>query len=46
MRKLFFLTIMTITLFVSSEDTISPWMADYFERIKRHIDNENYEKAL
>ena len=37
---------MTTTLFVSSEDTISPWMADYFERIKRHIDNENYEKAL
>tara|TARA_B100000902_G_scaffold42674_1_gene50436 strand:+ start:411 stop:1607 length:1197 start_codon:yes stop_codon:yes gene_type:complete len=45
MRNLFFISIITMTFYVSSEDTISPWMADYFERIHKHINDENYEKA-
>ena len=30
---------------ISSEETISRWMSDYFKRIHDHIGNENYEKA-
>ena len=45
MRKLFFILIFSLSFSVSSEETISRWMADYFKRIHDHIGNENYEKA-
>ncbi len=45
MRKLFFILMFSLTLSVSSEETISRWMADYFKRIHDHIGNENYDKA-
>jgi tetratricopeptide (TPR) repeat protein len=45
MRNLFFILIFSLSLSVSSEETISRWMADYFKRIHDHIGNENYEKA-
>ena len=45
MRKLFFILMFSLSLSVSSEETISRWMADYFKRIHDHIGNENYEKA-
>tara|TARA_B100000945_G_C20420942_1_gene617952 strand:+ start:1010 stop:2212 length:1203 start_codon:yes stop_codon:yes gene_type:complete len=45
MRKLFFILIFSLSLYVSSEETISRWMADYFKRIHDHIGNENYDKA-
>ena len=45
MRNLFFILIFSLSLSISSEETISRWMADYFKRIHDHIGNENYEKA-
>ena len=45
MRNLLFILIFSLSLSVSSEETISRWMADYFKRIHDHIGNENYEKA-
>ena len=45
MRKLLFITLFCTSFFVSSEETISRWMSDYFERIHGHIGDENYEKA-
>ena len=45
MRKLFFITLLSSSFLVSSEETISRWMSDYFKRIHDHIGNENYEKA-
>ena len=45
MRNLLFILILSLSLSVSSEETISRWMADYFKRIHDHIGNENYEKA-
>ena len=45
MRKLLFITLLSSSFFVSSEETISRWMSDYFKRIHDHIGNENYEKA-
>ena len=45
MRKLFFITLLSTSFLVSSEETISRWMSDYFKRIHDHIGNENYEKA-
>ena len=45
MRKLFFITLLSSSFLVSSEETISRWMSDYFKRIHNHIGNENYEKA-
>ena len=29
-----------------SEETISVWVRDYFERIHKSINEENYDKAL
>ena len=45
MRKLLFIALFCTSFFVSSEETISRWMSDYFERIHGHIGDENYEKA-
>ena len=45
MRKLFFITLLSTSFLISSEETISRWMADYFKRIHDHIGNENYDKA-
>ena len=45
MHRLFLITTLLISLTASSEETISRWMADYFERIHKHIANENYDKA-
>ena len=45
MRKLFFITLLSTSFLISSEETISRWMSDYFKRIHDHIGNENYEKA-
>lgn len=45
MRKLFFITLLSSSFLISSEETISRWMSDYFKRIHDHIGNENYEKA-
>ena len=45
MRKLLFITLLSTSFFISSEETISRWMSDYFKRIHNHIGNENYEKA-
>lgn len=45
MRNLLFILIFSLSLSVSSEESISRWMADYFKRIHDHINNENYEKA-
>ena len=45
MRKLFFITLLSSSFLISSEETISRWMSDYFKRIHNHIGNENYEKA-
>ena len=45
MRKLFFILMFSLSLSVSSEESISRWMADYFKRIHDHIGNENYDKA-
>ena len=45
MRKLLFITLLSISFLTSSEETISRWMSDYFKRIHDHIGNENYEKA-
>jgi tetratricopeptide (TPR) repeat protein len=45
MRKLLFIALFYTSFFVSSEETISRWMSDYFERIHGHIGDENYEKA-
>ena len=45
MRNLSLILIFSLSLSVSSEETISRWMADYFKRIHDHIGNENYEKA-
>ena len=45
MRKLFFITLLSASFFISSEETISRWMSDYFKRIHDHIGNENYERA-
>ena len=45
MRKLLFITLLSTSFFISSEETISRWMSDYFKRIHDHIGNENYEKA-
>ena len=45
MRKLSLLLTLLISFSATSEETISRWMADYFERIHKHIANENYEKA-
>ena len=45
MRNLLFILVFSLSLSVSSEETISRWMADYFKRIHDHIGNENYEKA-
>ena len=45
MRNLLFILIFSLSLSVSSEESISRWMADYFKRIHDHIGNENYEKA-
>ena len=45
MRKLLFITLLSTSFFISTEETISRWMSDYFKRIHDHIGNENYEKA-
>ena len=45
MRKLLFITLLSISFLTSSEETISRWMSDYFKRIHDHIGNENYQKA-
>ena len=45
MRNLLFILVFSLSLSVSSEETISRWMADYFKRIHDHIGNENYDKA-
>tara|TARA_B100001250_G_scaffold414023_1_gene450284 strand:- start:201 stop:1397 length:1197 start_codon:yes stop_codon:yes gene_type:complete len=45
MRNLFFILIFLTSISISSEETISRWMADYFKRIHDHIGEENYEKA-
>lgn len=45
MRKLLFISLLSSSFFISSEETISRWMSDYFKRIHDHIGNENYEKA-
>ena len=45
MRRLLFIALFCTSFFVSSEETISRWMSDYFERIHGHIGDENYEKA-
>ena len=45
MRRLLFIALFCSSFFVSSEETISRWMSDYFERIHGHIGDENYEKA-
>ena len=45
MRRLLFTALLCTSFFVSSEETISRWMSDYFKRIHDHIGNENYEKA-
>ena len=39
-----FLLIFSITTY--SDETISVWVRDYFERIHKSINEENYEKAL
>lgn len=45
MRRLLFIALFCTSFFASSEETISRWMSDYFERIHGHIGDENYEKA-
>ena len=45
MLRLILLSTLLISFSATSEETISRWMADYFERIHKHIANENYEKA-
>ena len=45
MRRLLFIALFCTSFFVSSEETISRWMSDYFKRIHGHIGDENYEKA-
>ena len=45
MRRLLFIALFCTSFFVSSEETISRWMSDYFERIHGHIGDENYENA-
>ena len=42
---LVFILMFSLSLSVSSEESISRWMADYFKRIHDHIGNENYDKA-
>ena len=39
-----FLLIFSTTTY--SDETISVWVRDYFERIHKSINEENYEKAL
>ena len=46
MRKLFLIALLATTFNISSEETISRWMSDYFKRIHGFIADENYEKAL
>ena len=46
MRKLFVIVLLASTFNALSEETISRWMSDYFQRIHGFIADENYEKAL
>ena len=46
MRKLFIIALLASTFNALSEETISRWMSDYFQRIHGFIADENYEKAL
>ena len=46
MRKLFIIALLASTFNLISEETISRWMSDYFQRIHGFIADENYEKAL
>ena len=46
MRNFLFLVFFITSFNVSSEETISRWMSDYFKRIHGHIADENYDKAL
>lgn len=46
MRNLLFLVFFITSFNISSEETISRWMSDYFKRIHGHIADENYDKAL
>tara|TARA_B100000886_G_scaffold313288_1_gene249811 strand:+ start:39 stop:1235 length:1197 start_codon:yes stop_codon:yes gene_type:complete len=46
MRKLFIIVLLASTFNALSEETISRWMSDYFQRIHGFIADENYEKAL
>ena len=46
MRKLFLIALLATTFNISSEETISRWMSDYFKRIHGFSADENYEKAL
>ena len=45
MHKFLYILIILTSISVSSEETISRWMADYFKRIHDHIGDENYDKA-
>ena len=42
MRKLLFITLLSSSFFVSSEETISRWMSDYFKRIHDKNLGESY----
>ena len=46
MRNFLFLIFFITSFNISSEETISRWMSDYFKRIHGHIADENYDKAL
>ncbi len=46
MRNFLFLVFFITSFNISSEETISRWMSDYFKRIHGHIADENYDKAL
>ncbi len=46
MRNFLFIVFFITSFNISSEETISRWMSDYFKRIHGHIADENYDKAL
>ena len=46
MRNYLLLVILVFSSISYSEETISVWVRDYFERIHKSINEENYDKAL
>lgn len=46
MRNLFFLFLFVFSSFSIADETISVWVRDYFERIHKAINEEDYDKAL